>query len=165
MSSLNTWTGDIVYFIIGLSYRPVSLCSLAGRYDNPMPESTLSPPVRDHEFDLWKLWGAEETTSPALLTVILTPCRSLFNCLMTTSPVFPLLGYMTLKGQCHEIFCFWFFSWISFPPAPEYPIRTVSNCFENSRRYSQVKVHHRGTTPVANLPPVSTRHRKNSKRP
>ncbi len=48
-----------------------------------------------------------------------------------------------LKGQCHEIFCFWFFSWISFPPAPEYPIRTVSNFFENSRRYSQVKVHHR----------------------
>ncbi len=25
-----------------------------------------------------------------------------------------------LKGQCHEIFCFWFFSWISFPPAPQY---------------------------------------------
>ncbi len=32
-----------------------------------------------------------------------------------------------LKGQCHEIFCFWFFSWVSFPPAQEYPIRTVSN--------------------------------------
>ncbi len=48
-----------------------------------------------------------------------------------------------LKGQCHEIFCFWFFSWISFPPAPEYPIRTVSNFFENSQRYLQVKVHHR----------------------
>ncbi len=48
-----------------------------------------------------------------------------------------------LKGQCHEIFCFWFFSWISFPPAPEYPIRTVSNFFENSRRYSQLKVDHR----------------------
>ncbi len=48
-----------------------------------------------------------------------------------------------LKGQCHEIFCYWFFLWISFPPAPEYPIRTVSNFFENSRRYSQVKVHHR----------------------
>jgi hypothetical protein len=28
---------------IGLSYRPASLCSLADRYDNPMPESTLSP--------------------------------------------------------------------------------------------------------------------------
>ncbi len=80
-----------------------------------------------------------------------------------------------LKGQCREIFCFWFFSWISFPsfpPAPEYPIGTVSNFFENSRRYSQVKVqlhryqrHRRQILPpvllvllipVANLPPVST---------
>jgi hypothetical protein len=48
-----------------------------------------------------------------------------------------------LKGQCHEIFCFWFFSWISFPPAPEYSIMTVSNFFENSRRYLQLKVCHR----------------------
>ncbi len=48
-----------------------------------------------------------------------------------------------LKGQCHEIFDFWFFSWISFPQAPEYTIRDVSNFFENSRRYSQLKVHHR----------------------
>ncbi len=48
-----------------------------------------------------------------------------------------------LKGQCHEIFCFWFFSWISFPLAPEYSIKTVSNFFENSRRYSQLKVCHR----------------------
>jgi hypothetical protein len=37
--------GDKVGSGIGLSYRPVSLCSLAGRYDNdnPMPESTLFP--------------------------------------------------------------------------------------------------------------------------
>ncbi len=41
-----------------------------------------------------------------------------------------------LKGQCHKIFDFWFFSWISFPQAPEYTIRAVSNFFENSRRYS-----------------------------
>ncbi len=64
----------------------------------------------------------------------------------TAPPTLLYLSTMTitiLKGQCHEIFCFWFFSWISFPPAPEYPIRTVSNFFENSRRYSQVKVHHR----------------------
>ncbi len=47
-----------------------------------------------------------------------------------------------LKGQCHEIFCFWFFSSICFPPAPECPSRTVSNFFENSRRYSQLKVDH-----------------------
>ncbi len=47
------------------------------------------------------------------------------------------------KGTVSRNFCFWFFSWISFPPAPEYPIRTVSNLFENLRRYSHVKVHHR----------------------
>ncbi len=47
-----------------------------------------------------------------------------------------------LKEQYHEIFDFRFFSWINFPPAPEYPIRTVSNYFENSWRYSQLKVHH-----------------------
>ncbi len=48
-----------------------------------------------------------------------------------------------LKGQCHEIFDFWFFSWISFPQAPEYTTGVVSNFFENSRRYSQLKVCHR----------------------
>ncbi len=71
------------------------------------------------------------------------------------------------KGQCHEIFCFWFFSWISFPPAPEYPNRTFSNFFENSRRYSQVKVHRRyqrtgGASWAAN---IYANFRKNSKRP
>jgi hypothetical protein len=40
------------------------------------------------------------------------------------------------------MFCFWFFSWISFPQAPDYTIRAVSNFFENSRRYSQLQVHH-----------------------
>jgi hypothetical protein len=28
---------------IVLLYRPTSLCILAGRYDNPMPESSISP--------------------------------------------------------------------------------------------------------------------------
>jgi hypothetical protein len=28
---------------IGLSYKPASLYSLAGRHDKPMPESTISP--------------------------------------------------------------------------------------------------------------------------
>ena len=32
-----------------------------------------------------------------------------------------------LKGQCHEIFDFWFFSWISFPQASEYTITAISN--------------------------------------
>ncbi len=41
-----------------------------------------------------------------------------------------------LKGQCHEIFCFWFFSSIRPPPpAPEYPIRTISNFF---RKFAEI---------------------------
>ncbi len=48
-----------------------------------------------------------------------------------------------LKGQCHAIFDFLFFSWISFPQASEYTITAISIFFENSRRYSQLKVHHR----------------------
>ncbi len=57
----------------------------------------------------------------------------------------PLLSRsrLPLKGQCHEIFDFCFFSWISFPQAPEYTIMVVSNFFENLRRYSQLKVCHR----------------------
>ncbi len=50
---------------------------------------------------------------------------------------------VSLKGQCHEIFDFCFFSWISFPQSPEYNIRAVKIFFENSRWYSQLKVHHR----------------------
>ncbi len=48
-----------------------------------------------------------------------------------------------LKGQCHEIFDFRFFSRISFPQVPEYTIRAVLNFFENSRRFLQLKVCHR----------------------
>ncbi len=51
-----------------------------------------------------------------------------------------------LKGTVSRDFLllvFWFFSWISFPQAPEYTVRAVSNFVENSRRYSQLKVHHR----------------------
>ncbi len=52
----------------------------------------------------------------------------------------------------HEIICFRFFSWIIFLQAPENNTRVISNVSENSRRYSQVKMHHRwvSTTPVAN---------------
>jgi len=37
---------------------------------------------------------------------------------------------VSLKGQCHEIFDLRYFSSISFPQAPEYPIRL--DFFENS---------------------------------
>ncbi len=52
-----------------------------------------------------------------------------------------------LKGQCHEIFCFWFFSWISFPQAPEYTIRAVSNFF---RKFAEIFSDH-GWPPAANF--------------
>jgi hypothetical protein len=46
------------------------------------------------------------------------------------------------------IFDFRFSTWISFPQAPDYTFRAVSNFFEISRRYSQLKVHHRFTTGI-----------------
>ncbi len=47
------WLGDIVNSGIGLTYRPARLFSLVRRYKNPMPELTLFPLVRDHEFGNW----------------------------------------------------------------------------------------------------------------
>jgi hypothetical protein len=43
---------DIVDSGIGLSYRLGRLHKLAGRYDNPVPKSTISP-IGDYEFGLW----------------------------------------------------------------------------------------------------------------
>ncbi len=44
--------GDKVDSGMGLTYRAARLHRLAGRYefDNPVPESTISPLVRDYEF-------------------------------------------------------------------------------------------------------------------
>jgi hypothetical protein len=47
-----------------------------------------------------------------------------------------------LKGVWHEIFSCKYFSWNSFPRSPEYPVRTVSNSFENSWRYTRMNVYH-----------------------
>ncbi len=41
------------------------------------------------------------------------------------------LDLIHFQGHSHKIFCFRFFSWNSFPTAPEYPIRTYLNFFEN----------------------------------
>ncbi len=48
-----------------------------------------------------------------------------------------------LKGTVSRDFLLLVFFINQFPPAPEYPIWAVSNFFENSRRYSQIKVDHR----------------------
>jgi hypothetical protein len=54
----------------------------------------------------------------------------------------PYMPLVNLKVQCHEIFCSMFFSWITFLQAHENNIRVISNFFQNSWIYSQVKVHH-----------------------
>ncbi len=72
-------------------------------------------------------------------------CRQIFLCdlkRMSSRGEYKIIfsALTTLKGQCHEIFCFWFFSETSFPQASDYTISAVSNFFENSRRYLQLKV-------------------------
>ncbi len=49
---------------------------------------------------------------------------------------------VSLKGQCHEIFCFWFFQESVSPPAQSISLGPFQFFCENFRRYSQVKVHH-----------------------
>ncbi len=49
-----------------------------------------------------------------------------------------------LKGQCHEIFFrLQVFYMDQFPPSSWFYHKRRSHFFENSRRYSQIKVHHR----------------------
>ncbi len=49
----------------------------------------------------------------------------------------------TLTGQCHEIFCFWFF-YESISSQPQsIPLGPFPIFFQKSRRYSQLKVDHR----------------------
>ncbi len=48
-------------------------------------------------------------------------------------------GSSSLKGQCHEIFDFRFFYESVFPKPLSIPLGPVSNFFENSRRYAQLK--------------------------
>ncbi len=43
---LSPWLEDVIDSGIGLSYRTASLCSLAAQYDNPIPQSTISPSQR-----------------------------------------------------------------------------------------------------------------------
>ncbi len=59
--------------------------------------------------------------------------------------------WQALNGQCHEIFCFWFFSWISFPQASDYTIRAISNFFRKfAEMFAAQGLPLVSTTPVAN---------------
>ncbi len=62
---------------------------------------------------------------------------------MPTWFLYPPHTIAGLKRTVSRDFLLLVFLWISFPPALECPIRTVSNFFQKSRRYSQLKVDHR----------------------
>jgi hypothetical protein len=105
-------------------------------------------------FHLGRLTSAPAAKLAAMLDSPLSPC---LLCTLATSvalTISPALAapprrrlyrdVVVLKGgQCHQIFDFWFFSWISFPQAPEHTIRAISNFFKNSRRFLKLNVCHR----------------------
>jgi hypothetical protein len=72
------------------------------------------------------------------------------------------LGNFRLKGQCHEIFCFRFFSSITFPQGPENNIRSfrIFSKIRGDIRKSRCKSRCKFATGVndtgGKLPPVST---------
>ncbi len=85
-------------------------------------------------------------------------------------PLLSDIDHHRIRGTVSRDFLLQVFFMNQFPPAPKYPIRTISNFVENSLRYSQVKVHHWYQQhrrqifppvslvlliPVSNLPPVS----------
>ena len=59
----------------------------------------------------------------------LCPARPHFCGFFTNRDFSLIYSLYQLKWQCHEIICFWFFSWISFPQASDYTIRAVLNFF------------------------------------
>jgi hypothetical protein len=61
-------------------------------------------------------------------------------------PVVQPAGAQYLKGQCHEIFCFRFFSRLIFHQAPENNIRVILNYF---RKFSEIFA-------CQSAPPIST---------
>ncbi len=52
-----------------------------------------------------------------------------------------IYSHTKVKGTMPQDFRLLVLFMIQFPQAPEYPIRAVSNLFENLRRYLQLKVH------------------------
>jgi hypothetical protein len=73
----------------------------------------------------------------------------------TCIPIFHT-AFLLLKGQCHELFCFWFFHKSVFPQPQSVllrPFRIFSKIRGDIRKsFGAPPV---STTPVANLPPVS----------
>ncbi len=65
-----------------------------------------------------------------------------------------------LKGQCHEIFCIRFFSWITFVQAPDNNIRIISNFFE---KFAEIFAS-QGAPPVSLTPVANCRRHQRHRR-
>ncbi len=84
---IDPWLEDKVNSGIELSYRPASHSSLTGRYDNPVPELTLSPQSvsmnsATGELRLWHWLSDPLTTLLNLLlqaSIYFTPMGRLYN--------------------------------------------------------------------------------------
>ncbi len=96
-------------------------------------------------FRIPTFWASWIRTSPTSSLYCCTP----WGCPLWYSLWFFCLLYRSfLKGQCHEIFCFWFFSWISFPK----PLIIPLGPFQIFKKI-------RGDICSSRLPPVSFWHR------
>ncbi len=84
----------------------------------------------------WKIWGLAKAFGVHLL-----PVSGHLHILPVIHRHQPTNGHF--KGTVSRDFLLQVFSWITFPQAPDNNIRIFSNFYENSRRYSQVKVHRR----------------------
>ncbi len=98
------------------------------------------------------LWGGPNT-APLKTVLRLYSKRNMVYGTLTpkltiTSPYVDSI--INLKGLCHEIFCFWFFSWINFPQASDYTIRAVSNFSQFGEIFAAQGLPPVSTTPVAN---------------
>ncbi len=82
-------------------------------------------------------------------------CQTIPNSFLIGQYLSVKLHPLLLKGQCHEIFCFRFFSWITFPQAPENNSRVIYNFFWKFEEiFAGQGAPPVSTTPLANLPPV-----------
>jgi hypothetical protein len=94
------------------------------------------------------------TREPYIYSIAIMTIYFLFFQIFMPRPVF-LCERDPLQGQCHEIFCFWFFSWISLPPAQSIRLGP----FGILRKFGEIFISQGAplvsTTLAENLPPVS----------
>ncbi len=123
------WWHDILY---GLSVFFQNLQLLLYETHWPLPSSMVGP--REY----WMIFRG-----PGFRTRFLAHPLAPLSRQQVASISVLMCAAGKLKGTVSREFCFRFFSWITFPQVPKNDIKVISNFFENSRRYSQVKVHHR----------------------